>query len=50
MLPLSPGDVLDYHVLRTAEKNLAAFRATITVEESIWNADIKDVRVRVEEK
>jgi outer membrane protein assembly factor BamA len=50
MLPLGPGDVLDYDILRTAEKNLAAFRATITVEESIWNADYKDVRVRVMEK
>ena len=50
MIPLSPGDVLDYQALRTAERNLAAFRPTITVEESGDNPDSKDVRVTVKEK
>jgi RNA polymerase sigma factor (sigma-70 family) len=50
MIPLRPGDVLDYEALRTAEKNLAAFSPTITVEESSNSADCKDVRVTVKEK
>jgi RNA polymerase sigma factor (sigma-70 family) len=50
MIPLSPGDVLDYQALRTAEKNLAAFSPTITVEESSDSADFRDIRVTVKEK
>lgn len=50
MIPLHPGDVLDYQALRTAEKNLAAFSPTITVEESSDRADYRDVRVTVKEK
>jgi hypothetical protein len=50
MIPLAPGDVLDYQALRTAEKNLAAFNPTITVVESSDSADFKDVRVTVKEK
>jgi RNA polymerase sigma factor (sigma-70 family) len=50
MIPLVPGAVLDYQALRTAEKNLAAFNATITVEESGDSSGFKDVRVTVKEK
>jgi hypothetical protein len=50
MLPLGPGDVLDYQALRTAEKNLAALNPTITVIESGEGADFKDIRVTVVEK
>jgi RNA polymerase sigma factor (sigma-70 family) len=50
MIPLHPGDVLDYQALRAAEKNLAAFSPTITVEESGYHGDCKNVRVTVKEK
>jgi RNA polymerase sigma factor (sigma-70 family) len=50
MIPINPGDVLDYEALRTAAKNLAAFNPTITVEESGDNPDFTDVRVTVKEK
>jgi outer membrane protein assembly factor BamA len=49
-IPLSPGEVLDYQALRTAEKNLAAFSPTITVVASNDSADFKDIRVTVKEK
>jgi RNA polymerase sigma factor (sigma-70 family) len=48
-IPLRPGEVLDYEALRTAERNLAAFNATITVENSD-NSEFKDVVVTVNEK
>jgi uncharacterized protein (TIGR03067 family) len=57
MIPLHPGDVLDYDALLRAEENLAAFSPTITVEESgdragnnAYDRDCKDVRVTVKEK
>jgi hypothetical protein len=50
MIPLGPGDVLDYQALRTAEKNLAALNPTITVIESGEGADFNDIRVTVVEK
>jgi RNA polymerase sigma factor (sigma-70 family) len=50
MIPLRPGDLLDYDALLRAEENLAAFSPTITVEESSDGADRKDVRVTVKEK
>jgi hypothetical protein len=49
-IPLLPGDALDYKALKTAEKNLAAFNPTITVEESSGSGDFKDIRVTVREK
>jgi hypothetical protein len=48
-VPLRPGDVLDYQALRTAEKNLADLRATVTVIDGGYG-DIRDIRVTVEEK
>jgi uncharacterized protein (TIGR03067 family) len=50
MIPLQPGDLVDYNALLTAQENLAAFTPTITVEESSDRADCKDVRVSVKEK
>jgi uncharacterized protein (TIGR03067 family) len=49
-VPLRPGDALDYQALRTAKKNLAALKATITVIESGEESDYKDIRVTVVEK
>jgi serine/threonine protein kinase len=49
-IPLRPGDALDYEVLRTVQKNLAALRARIDLIESVDNADYKDIRVTVVEK
>jgi uncharacterized protein (TIGR03067 family) len=49
-IPQRPGDALDYEVLRTAQKNLAALRATIDLIERVDNADYKDLRVTVVEK
>ena len=48
MIPLSPGDVLDYQALWTAEKNLATFNPTITVIDG--GKHYKDIQVMVEEK
>jgi RNA polymerase sigma factor (sigma-70 family) len=50
MIPLRPGDVLNYEALLRARENLAAFSPTITVEESGDRADCKDVRVTIKEK
>jgi RNA polymerase sigma-70 factor (ECF subfamily) len=49
-IPLTPGDVIDYHALRKAEKDLAALKATITVLESDSDSDYRDILVRVKEK
>jgi RNA polymerase sigma-70 factor (ECF subfamily) len=49
-IPLAPGDVIDYHALRKAEKDLASFHASITVLESDSESDFKDILVRVKEK
>jgi hypothetical protein len=49
MIPLTPGDVLDYQALRTAEKNLAALNPTITVEQRDDSAEF-NVLVTVREK
>jgi RNA polymerase sigma factor (sigma-70 family) len=50
LIPLRPGDLLDYDALLRAQENLAAFNPTITVEESGDRAGRKDVRVTVREK
>jgi len=47
---LRPGDALDYEVLRTAKKNLAALHATITIIEGAEDSDYRDIRVNVVEK
>jgi hypothetical protein len=47
---LCPGQILDYQVLRTAEKNLAELNATITVIENRDRTIFKDILVRVKEK
>jgi uncharacterized protein (TIGR03067 family) len=44
---LSPGDALDYEVLRTAKKHLAALHAKITVIENGDDSDYQDIRVTV---
>jgi uncharacterized protein (TIGR03067 family) len=49
-IPLSPGEVLDYQALRTAEKNLAAFNPKITVIEGVGTGEFKDIQVTVQEK
>jgi RNA polymerase sigma factor (sigma-70 family) len=49
-IPLGPGDAIDYEVLRTAQKNLAALGARIELIESVDNAEYKDIRVTVVEK
>jgi hypothetical protein len=48
-MQLVPGDVLDDKALRTAEKNLAAFDATIEVIDTN-DPGIKDILVRVKKK
>jgi hypothetical protein len=49
-IPLRPGDPIDYRALRTAEKNLVTFKATIDLIESVDNPDYKDIRVTVVER
>lgn len=44
-LPLHPGEVLDYQTLRTAEKNLATLKATLTVIDCCENAEVRDILV-----
>lgn len=48
ILKIYPGEILDYQALRTAEKNLAAFRATVAVVES--DTEFKDILITVKEK
>jgi RNA polymerase sigma factor (sigma-70 family) len=48
-MAIVPGQVIDYRSLLTAEKNLAAFNATITVLET-GDAAFKDILLRVNEE
>jgi hypothetical protein len=48
ILRIYPGEILDYPALRTAEKNLAAFNATVTVIES--DTEFRDILITVKEK
>lgn len=49
-VPIFPGELLDYPALRTAERNLAAFNATVTVIEIGDNAEFKDILISIKEK
>lgn len=48
LLPIFPGEVLVYQKLRTAEKNLAAFKATVTVIEAN-SGEFRDILVTIKE-
>lgn len=48
ILRIYPGEILDYQALRTAEKNLAAFRATVAVIDS--DTEFKDILITVKEQ
>ena len=49
-LGLYPGQVLQAQTLRAAEKRLAEYNATITVEENDGDPQYRDILVTVKEK
>jgi hypothetical protein len=47
-VPIFPGEILEYQKLRTAEKNLKAFNATISVLEP-GQGEFRDILIKIKE-